>query len=115
MEAPHATRRPGREGADAHGDRLGKILPDGWDAFEAAYKEALARRGEVRGLKDQWLLRDQNDPDAGYSISLWESEADMQTYWESPGRAEGMALLQPFFANQYTTTHCDVRMAARGA
>ena len=43
-----------------------------------------------------------------------ESEADMQAYWQSPGRAEGMALLQPFFSNQYTTTHCEVRMAARG-
>jgi heme-degrading monooxygenase HmoA len=93
----------------------GRILAGRWDAFEAAYKEAIARRGEVKGLKDQWLLRDQNDPDAGYSISLWESEADMQAYWQSPKRAEGMALLQPFFANQYTTTHCEVRMAVRGA
>jgi heme-degrading monooxygenase HmoA len=92
----------------------GRILPGRWSAFEVAYREAIARRGEVRGLKDQWLLRDQNDPDAGYSISLWESEADMQAYWQSPGRAEGMALLQPFFSNQYTTTHCEVRMAARG-
>src|SRR3954469_24769347 len=93
----------------------GRILPDRWSAFAAAYKEAIARRGEVRGLRDQWLLRAQNDPDAGYSISLWESEADMQAYWQSPGRAEGMALLQPFFANQYTITHCEVRMAVRGA
>ena len=30
----------------------GRILPGRWDAFEAAYKEAIARRGEVRGLKD---------------------------------------------------------------
>jgi len=92
----------------------GRILPGRWDAFEAAYKEAIVRRGEVRGPKDQWLLRDQNDLDAGYSISPWESETDMQAYWRSPGWAEGMALPQPFFANQYTTTHCEVRMAARG-
>jgi heme-degrading monooxygenase HmoA len=92
----------------------GRILPGRWDAFEAAYQEAIARRGAVTGLKDQWLLRDQNDPDAGYSISLWESEADMRAYWESSQRSEGMALLQPFFANQYTVTQCDVRMAVRG-
>lgn len=93
----------------------GRILPGRWDAFEAAYKEAVARRGELRGLKDQWLLRDKNDPEAGYSISLWESEADMHAYRESPAWTEGMALLQPFFANQYTITHCEVRAAARGA
>ena len=75
----------------------GKILPGQWDAFEAAFKRALEIRGEVKGLKGQWLLRDQNDPDAGYAISQWESEADMRAFWESPKRGEAMAVLQPFF------------------
>ena len=52
----------------------GKILPGQWDAFEAAFKKALEIRGAAKGLKNQWLLRDQNDPDAGYSISQWESD-----------------------------------------
>ena len=33
----------------------------------------------MKGLKNQWLARDQADPDAGYSITLWESEADIQS------------------------------------
>lgn len=41
--------------------------------------------------------------------------ADMQAYWEGPARAEGMALLQPFFANQYTVTHCEVQTYTRDA
>jgi hypothetical protein len=45
----------------------GRILPGQWDGFEAAYKKASAMRGEVKGLKSQWLVRDQNDRDAGYS------------------------------------------------
>jgi heme-degrading monooxygenase HmoA len=90
----------------------GKILPGQWDAFEAAFKKALEIRGEVQGLKGQWLLRDQNDPDAGYSISQWESEADMQAFWDSPKRREAMAVLQPFFVNQFTVTHCTVRVAS---
>jgi hypothetical protein len=48
-------------------------------------------------------------------VWLWESEAEMRALLGSPERSEGMALIQPFFANQYTVTHCDVRMAARGA
>ena len=40
----------------------GKILPGQWDAFEAAFKKALEMRGDVKGLKGQWLLRDENDP-----------------------------------------------------
>jgi len=66
---------------------------------------------EVKGLKKQWLLRDQNDPDAGYSISLWESEEDMQAFWDSRKRSEAMAVLQPFYVNQYTITNCEVRVA----
>ena len=87
----------------------GRILPGQWDGFEAAYKKASAMRGEVKGLKSQWLVRDQNDRDAGYSISLWDSAKGMHAFWDSPKRQEAMAVIQPFFANQYTTTNCEVK------
>jgi heme-degrading monooxygenase HmoA len=89
----------------------GKILPGQWEGFEAAFKQALDIRGDVKGLKTQWLLRDQNDPDAGYSISLWESEEDMRAFWDSRKRVEAMAVLQPFYVNQFTITNCAVRIA----
>ncbi len=89
----------------------GKILPGQWDAFEAAFKKALEIRGEAKGLKGQWLLRDQNDPDAGYSISQWESEEDMRAFWDSNRRSDAMAVIQPFFVNQFTITNCEVRVA----
>jgi heme-degrading monooxygenase HmoA len=91
----------------------GKILPGQWDAFEAAFKRALEIRGEAKGLKSQWLLRDQNDPDAGYSISQWESEEDMRAFWESKQRSDAMAVIQPFFVNQFTITNCEVRVAVQ--
>jgi heme-degrading monooxygenase HmoA len=90
----------------------GKILPGQWDAFEAAFKKALEIRGQVRGLKSQWLLRDQNDSDAGYSISQWESDEDMRAFWNSKTRSDAMALIQPFFVNQFTVTNCEIRVAA---
>ncbi len=92
----------------------GKILPGQWDGFEAAFKRAMAVRGEISGLRTQWLARDQNDPDAGYSISLWESDDAMRAFWESPKRKETMAVIQPFFVNQYTMTNCDVRLELPG-
>lgn len=90
----------------------GKIVPGQWDAFEAAFKRAIELRGQVKGLRGQWLLRDKNDPDAGYSVSHWDSEEDMRAFWDSPKRAEVMAVLQPFFVNQYTVTNCTVCIAA---
>jgi heme-degrading monooxygenase HmoA len=87
----------------------GRIAAGQWDGFEAAYKKATTLRGNVKGLKNQWLARDQSDPDAGYSVTLWETEADMRAFWESKKREEAMALLRPFFLNQFTVTQCEVR------
>jgi heme-degrading monooxygenase HmoA len=87
----------------------GKILPGKWDEFEAAFTAAMAARGALKGMKEHWLARDQNDPDAGYSITLWDSEGDMRAFWESPQRKQVMAPLEPFYVNQFTTTHCEVR------
>ena len=91
----------------------GKVAPGKWDAFETAFKTAMANRGELKGLKDHWLGRDQDDPNAGYSITLWDSEADMKAFWNSPRRKEIMAPIEPYYVNQFTTTHCEVRYDMR--
>lgn len=91
----------------------GKILPGKWTEFEDAFKTAMATRGDLQGLREHWLARDQADPNAGYSITLWESEADMKAFWDSPKRQETMAPLEPFYVNQFTTTHCEVRYDAK--
>jgi len=87
----------------------GRIAAGQWDGFEAAYEKATSLRGDVKGLKSQWLTRDQGDPDAGYSITLWETEADMRAFWDSKKREDAMSLLRPFFLNQFTVTECEVR------
>jgi heme-degrading monooxygenase HmoA len=87
----------------------GRIVTGQWDAFEGAFKRAISLRGDVKGLRNQWFARDQNDPDAGYSITLWDTEADMREFWESKKREEAMALLRPYFLNQFTVTACEVR------
>ena len=91
----------------------GRITAGQWDGFETAYKKATLLRGDVKGLNNQWLARDQNDQDAGYSITLWESEVDMRAFWDSKKREEAMDLLRPFFLNQFTVTQCEVRSAQR--
>ena len=50
----------------------GKIRPGKWAEFEAAFTSAMAARGDLKGLKNHWLARDQEDPEAGYSITLWD-------------------------------------------
>ena len=91
----------------------GKILPGKWAEFEAAFRSAMAARGDLKGLKNHWLARDQEDPEAGYSITLWDSESDMRAFWDSPKCKQVMAPLESFYVNQFTTTHCEVRYKLR--
>ena len=74
----------------------GKILPGQWDAFEAAFKKALETRGKPKGLQGQWLIRDENDPDAGYSISQWASAEEMRAFWDTKERRNAMSLIDRF-------------------
>jgi heme-degrading monooxygenase HmoA len=91
----------------------GKVLPGKWDDFEVAYKRAIKARGPVEGLQVQWLARDQQDSDAGYSVSLWATQAAMTAYVGSKLHMEMTASLMPFFVNQYTATHCEVKCFER--
>ena len=58
----------------------GKLKPGTWDSYERAYKEAVAKAGKIPGLKGRWLAHADDDPDAGYTISLWENDAAMRAY-----------------------------------
>jgi heme-degrading monooxygenase HmoA len=91
----------------------GKIQPGKWSEYEAAYRNAISARGPTNGLVMQWLARDDRDPDAGYSISIWESKAALEAYVDSKQHQDMTAPLKPFFVNQYTSTHCDIRYLAR--
>lgn len=88
----------------------GKLRPGAWDDYEAAYRSVMAAHGQASGLRARWLTRDVDDPDAGYSISLWEDEASMRAY-ESSALLHQTILpkLTPFFSGQYETTHCEMR------
>ena len=88
----------------------GKLKPGTWDAYERAYKDATAKAGKIPGLKGRWLAHAVDDPDAGYTVSVWESEAAMRSY-EKSDILQKIILpsLEPFFSGEYTTTCCEVR------
>ena len=92
----------------------GKIVPGKWNEFETAFKAAMTARGSVKGLVNHWLARDQADANAGYSITVWESEKDMMAFWDSDKRHAVTAPLEPFYVNQFTTTLCEVKYAMHG-
>ena len=89
----------------------GRIAPGQWDSFEAAYKKATSLRGNVKGLKNQWLARDQGDPDAGYSITLWDSEVTCVLFGTARSAKRQWPYCDLSSLNQFTVTACEVRLS----
>jgi heme-degrading monooxygenase HmoA len=90
----------------------GKIKEGSWDQYEEAYGKAIAASPDVPGRKGRWLSRDVDDPDAGYSVTLWESKEAMDDYYGAGKKYQKdiYPLIEPYFINQYTTTVCEVRV-----
>ena len=90
----------------------GKVRPGQWEQYEEAYKSVLRPgRANIRGLKGRWLARDTGDPDAGYSVSLWDSTEALERYESSEFfRRKVLPALQPFFVNDFKADHCEVRV-----
>ena len=90
----------------------GKLKPGTWDSYERAYKDVMTKAGKIPGLRGRWLAHAVDDPDAGYTMSLWENEAAMRSYENGEIlQTTILSRLNPFFSGDYTTTRCEVRFA----
>jgi heme-degrading monooxygenase HmoA len=91
----------------------GKIRAGQWDRYEAAYRKVfLANTPAIEGLRGRWLVRDVSDPDAGYSVSVWETADAMKKYETGTFfKTHVKPTLQPFFVDDFETTHCEVRVS----
>ena len=87
----------------------GKLKPGTWDDFERAYTEVITEVGVIPGLRGRWLAHDAEDPDAGVTISLWDSAAALDAYERSPTLRDTInPRLNPFFTGSYATRRCVV-------
>lgn len=83
----------------------GKIRPGNWDKYEALWNANLATTKNKKGIKGRLLLRDTANRDAGYSMTLWETEAEFEAYSQ---HTEKNAEMAECFVGQYVTTVCEV-------
>jgi heme-degrading monooxygenase HmoA len=60
----------------------GKLWAGTWQEYEQAYHATVAGK-EVPGLRGRWLAQDVNDPDGGFSVSVWDMLDAMQAYEQS--------------------------------
>ena len=87
----------------------GKIQDGKWEEFEAAFKDVVAKAGKQPGLKGRLLLRDKVDPNADFTLSIWESEKDMRNYENSKTMKDiVLPAIEPFFTGEYKTSFAEV-------
>jgi len=83
----------------------GKIRPGMWDKFEKLWNDFAAETEDTEGLLGRWLARDNDQQDAGYSLTLWSSAEALKAYEAERPIYEKM---KECFVGQFVTTNCDV-------
>jgi heme-degrading monooxygenase HmoA len=86
----------------------GRVNLGEWDDYEAAFKEGIASAGHVPGLKGRFFARDLDEPDAGFSVSLWETVDAMEAYESGAAVTEVLPRIQPFFGGAFVTNRLEV-------
>jgi heme-degrading monooxygenase HmoA len=87
----------------------GRVKPGHWDAYEQIYLDEVLPAERPTGLRGRILIRDTSDPDSGGTISLWDTEADLDAYEAGEPRASTLARMQEHFSGNFHIHKCQVR------
>lgn len=88
---------------------MGHTKPGCWADFEAAYKRHIEGR-VAPGLRARWLVRSTSNPETFFTISLWDTVSDMDSYERSDAvRRQILKHIAPHLNGVSTAHHCEVR------
>jgi len=88
---------------------MGRTKSGAWADFEAAYRKHIESE-PVHGLRARWLVRSTSDVDVFFTISLWETLADMEKYERSDAvRRQVLRYIAPHLNGVSSAHHCEVR------
>lgn len=89
----------------------GRVKTGMWLEYERRYLQIVNSGLGRPGPKARWLLRDLDDLDTGYTVSLWESEDAMRRYSSDPAiRAQIETTFKDLFTGEFETHQCEVRL-----
>ena len=88
---------------------MGRTKPGDWHEFESDYRQYIEGR-PAPGLRARWLVRSKSEPDTFFTISLWDSLAEMEAYERSDAvRRQVLKHIAPHLQGVSTAHHCEVR------
>lgn len=88
---------------------MGRTKPGSWPDFEASYREHIEGKVAI-GLRARWLVRSTSDANTFFTISLWDTLANMECYERSDAvRRQVLRHIAPHLNGVSTAHHCEVR------
>ena len=86
----------------------GRVNPGQWEDYERAFLQALEDAGPIDGLVARTISRDLDDPDTGYSVSVWETEEAMDAYEKGASSNAIVPKIKEYFGGAFVTNKLEV-------
>jgi heme-degrading monooxygenase HmoA len=88
----------------------GRIRSGQWEEYERRFDKLAAAQTAAGGPKRRWLVRDLDEPDAGFAISLFDTEEEMRAWSNDPAaRQRTQSEMSDVYIGDYRTRQCEVR------
>ena len=89
----------------------GRIKPGQWEEYERRFGKLAATQLTEGGPSRRWLVRDLDEPDAGFAISVFETEAQMRDWSSDPAARERTKQeMSDLYIGEYRARQCEVRL-----
>jgi heme-degrading monooxygenase HmoA len=87
---------------------MGRTKSGSWPSFESAYRHHIEGKA-APGLRARWLVRSTTDEDTFFTISLWNTLDEMESYERSDAvRRQVLKHMAPHLSGISTAHHCEV-------
>ena len=88
----------------------GRIRSGQWEEYERRFDKLAAAQTAAAGPKRRWLVRDLDEPDAGFAISLFDTLEEMRAWSNDPAaRQRTQSEMSDLYVGDYRTRQCEVR------
>lgn len=89
----------------------GRIKEGQWAEYEARFKKLAEANVAQGGPKKRWLVRDLDDPNAGFAISAFDTEIELRAWAENPEARERVKQeMADLYVGDYRVRNCEVRL-----
>ena len=88
----------------------GRIKAGQWEEYERRFDKLAAEQTALGGPRRRWLVRDLDEPDAGFAISVFDTEQELRAWANNAtARQRTQTELSDLYIGEYRVRNCEVR------